>query len=292
VYNKTQGKAEQLPLVLFGYRNYGYQLMGENFLAFNALGVFDSKLWTSNQAWKDSTENAEHPLTIKKAEDIILEEQLSGWQNNLFVHKLDDVTGEAAEALAYIRAFENGIYVPKISSTTLFFGPEVQFQATRYINGFATNETLNVWGKDWTPKNIDIYEFSKARFTKEDLENLPDLNSAFDAVNGALKNGTVKPPNFRNNETIIRTTNAIFGWYAKTENGVIGIIRVNWSFRTKKYKTYYDDAYYIIESGSDECKEISRDALLKKLGEYETTYIFDGKYDKNGKIFDEVIFCA
>ena len=32
MYNKTQGKAEQLNLVVFGYRVYGYTLMGENLM--------------------------------------------------------------------------------------------------------------------------------------------------------------------------------------------------------------------------------------------------------------------
>ncbi|MBP3332943.1 MAG: hypothetical protein J6M35_02750, partial [Clostridia bacterium] len=51
MYNKTQGKAEQLNLVVFGYRVYGYTLMGENFMAFDANGRFDERLWTSNAAW-------------------------------------------------------------------------------------------------------------------------------------------------------------------------------------------------------------------------------------------------
>ena len=45
-----------------------------------------------------------------------------------------------------------------------------------------------------------------------------------------------------------------------------------------------DDAYYIIEYGSDVCKPIERDALLEKIGEYEKTYIYRGKYDGNGKV--------
>ena len=74
------------------------------------------------------------------------------------------------------------------------------------------------------------------------------------------------PPHFDNQEKLRNTTSGIFGWYAKTENGVVGIIRAIWCFYTEKYQTYYDDAYYIIEYSSDECKSISRDALLELLG--------------------------
>ena len=35
---------------------------------------------------------------------------------------------------------------------------------------------------------------------------------------------------------------------------------------------------------------IDRDDLLEKLGEYEATYIFDGSYDKNGKILAEIAY--
>lgn len=44
--------------------------------------------------------------------------------------------------------------------------------------------------------------------------------------------------------------------------------------------------YNIIEYGSDECKAIERDALIEMLGEYETTHIYDGEYDEQGKVYD------
>jgi hypothetical protein len=46
----------------------------------------------------------------------------------------------------------------------------------------------------------------------------------------------------------------------------------------------------VVEYGSLECTPIERDALLEKLGEYETAYIYTDGYDKNGKTwFLEVI---
>ena len=51
-----------------------------------------------------------------------------------------------------------------------------------------------------------------------------------------------------------------------------------------------DDSYYIVDKNSDGVMSIDRDDLLEKLGEYEATYIFDGSYDKNGKILAEIAY--
>ena len=50
---------------------------------------------------------------------------------------------------------------------------------------------------------------------------------------------------------------------------------------------YYDlssEAYYLVEYGSDVCEYVDRDDLLERIGEYETTFVYIGEYDKNGKI--------
>ena len=39
---------------------------------------------------------------------------------------------------------------------------------------------------------------------------------------------------------------------------------------------------------NDECKAIDRDVLLERLGDYETTYIYTGKYNEYGKYSDIV----
>ena len=199
------------------------------------------------------------------------------------MHLLKDVSGEAKNALDTIKSFDDGIFVPTFSSSKLYLLPEVQFNSVRYINGFATNERVSVWSGEWSGEGQDSYAHTKARFSEEDLSCLPDLTSAFESVRVVLNNGTVTPPHFNNQEKLRTTTGGVFGWYAKTENGVVGIVRVTWRFCTEKYRNYYDDAYYIIEYGSDECKAIDRDALLELLGDYETMYIYDGKYNENGK---------
>ncbi len=282
LYNKTQDKAEQLSLVLFGYRSYGYHLMGSNFMAFDSDGNFDVRLWNYNEAWIEQTERASTVDNIEQAEKSHKEENGYSSGNNLYVHLLKDISGEAAGVLERIKSFENGMFIPVLGSK-LRLSPEVQFHATKYINGFATNEKVSVWCKEWTGGDQDTYAYTKARFDEEDMSRLPDLPSAFESVKGALSSGTVTPPHFNNQEKLRNTTSGVFGWYAKTENGVVGIVRVTWCFYTEKYQDYYDDAYYIIEYGSDECKAIDRDALLELLGDYETTYIYTYEYDEYGK---------
>jgi len=285
MYNKSQGKAEQLNLVVFGYRIYGYTVMGVNLMAFDANGHFDDRLWTSNAAWIAATDRAPSIGTITQTEESIQNDE---WKQNLYVHLLEDISGEAEKVLNQIKASDNGVYVPQFSTNVLWYSPEVQFHATKYINGFATNETVSIWCKEWTGGEQDTYAYTKARFNEEDIGRLPDLFSAFASVKGALNSGSVTPPHFQHQETLRNTTSGIFGWYAKTENGVIGIVRVTWCFYTEQSQFYYDDAYYITEYGSDECKAINRDALIELLGDYESTYIYTGKYNEYGKYSDIV----
>ena len=289
MYNKTQGKAEQLNLPLFGYRIYGYHLMGGNFVAFDSDGNFDERLWNANKAWIEVTKGALIIDTIAQAETISQQED-DGWGNAFYVNLLNDISGEAANVLETIKSFENGLFVPAFSTDKLFLSSKVQFHAVRYINGFATNEKVSVWSKEWTDTDQDTYAYTKARFSKEDMNCLPDLPSAFESVKGALKRGSVAPPHFNNQEKLRNTTSGVFGWYAKTESGIIGVVRVTWCFYTKGYQDYYDDAYYIIEYGSDECKAIGRDALFELLGDYEATYIYSGEYNEYGKDFVRVCF--
>ena len=173
---------------------------------------------------------------------------------------------------------ENGLYVPILSGKKLLYEPKVQFVCQRYIGGFATNERGRIY--------VDSVEWSQARFSREDLKRLPNLSAAFQAVSKAYNAGDIAPPHIQNPDALELENAGIFGWYAKTENGVIGIIRVTWQYvSNRRYSLYdYDDAYYIIEYGSDECCPIDRDALLERIGEYEKTYIFTDEYDEYGKV--------
>ncbi len=282
MYNKTQVQAEQLNLPIFGYRVYGYDRLGENFIAYDSNGNRDERLWRSCDAWAEVASNDQLdkyvPMTIKEAEHK--EEAQS---EDIYVHLLKDITGDAKTVLEQITSFENGIYVPIFRSYVLWLGPEVQYHATRYINGFATNERVSIWNKEWADAEEDIYQCSKAHFDENDLNTLPDLNSGIAAIVSAYNEGSITPPHIEGYADMPLWSYGIFGWYAKTENGVVGVVRVTWAYRDQSYNDCYDDAYYILEYGENECKPITRDDLLERLGEYETTYIYDGDYSEYGK---------
>jgi hypothetical protein len=276
MYNKTQGKAEQLNLARFESN------LGENFMAFYKNGKFAEELWQSNDAWKKETEYGVSVATLKEGERE-LAKMSNEFGYSIYAHSLSGVSGEAAETLEYIKSFENGIFAP-ISSRVHALSPEVQFHATRYINGFATNERVSVWDKEWKGGDEYSYEFSKAHFSEEDLKALPDLRAAITTVADAYDKGEIHPPHIKNYEELSIRDHGIFGWYAKTDDGVIGIVRVSFCYSGKGVDGLrLDDAYYIIEYGSNTCKPIDRDALLERLGECESTYIYTGEYNEKGK---------
>jgi hypothetical protein len=49
---------------------------------------------------------------------------------------------------------------------------------------------------------------------------------------------------------------------------------------TDTWYTYFDDKYFIIESGSSVCTSISRDDLVNMVK--PSGYIFDGEYNEYG----------
>ena len=264
LYNKTQNRAEQLDIVLMGYGNIHFDRMDGFFMAFDENGNF---VWSPSEWTNDQYANG---YTLEQAE-----EEHSYANGDRYIHTLESVSGEAADALEYIKSFENGLYIPDGDGWKAAYSPEVQLVFRRYINGFATNEGGKIYS--------DSVNWSKARFTQEDENALPDLTSAYAAVKNAFENGDILPPHLQSYEDMENTTHGIFGWYAKTEDGIIGVVRVTWRYRSNTYSSYFDDAYYIIEYGSNECKAIERDLLLEKLGQYEKDYIYTGKYDEYGK---------
>jgi len=280
MYNKTQGKAERLNIPIFGYFNYGFGypdyiytfFMARSLMAFDAEGNFDGRLWSANAAWIEGTKGAPVVGTVSEAEES--EEKYQLYYDDVYVHLLKDITGGAREALEQIKNFDNGVFVPDLS-LKLGLGDNVKFNAVKYINGFATNEDVRLWNHDGQV----AYEFTKAHFGENELKALPNLSSAVEYVVSAYERGEVAPPHIANYEQLELRSHAVFGWYAKTTEGFVGVVRVTWRYHSEER----DDAYYIIKYGSDECKPIDRDSLLELFGEYETTYIYKGGYDGKGK---------
>lgn len=270
LYNHTLGCPETKELVLFGYSTRSYRSLGKNFMAFDQDGNFDNTLWQASDAWMQSTKNATgYAKTLSETEELAQDSIEESWR---YVHLLDGITEEVAAVLENMKQDTAGVFVPRISSK-LGLVPEVQFNAVKYIDGFATNESIRIFDSEYT--------VTKAHFDKKDLQKLPDLTSAIATIASAYEKGEIAPPHIQNYAELAVDKYGIFGWYAKTASGVIGIVRVDWDFEGREN---FDDRYYIVEYDSDVCVSIDRDDLLKLLGSYESTYIFDGEYDENGKI--------
>ena len=279
LYNKTKGEPEQIYLAMFAYSAYRIG-MGEKFIAFDENGNFDRGLWESNDKWREFTKNDASPGSL----DEVAESESSRSNAYRGPNLLKHLSGEAVEALEYIKSFENGIFVPGISYHLHSASPEVQFTATRYIDGFASNERLFIIQDTNIQGDIGRHEFSKAHFSEEDLKALPDLRAAITTVADVYNKGRIDPPHIKNYNSLSLSSYGIFGWYAKTDDGVIGIVRVSFCYSGKRGDGLrLDDAYYIIEYGSNTCKPIDRDALLERLGECESTYIYTGEYNERGK---------
>ncbi len=281
LYNATQACAEQLDRVLFGYINIYNHYMSTNMMAFDENGLLDKRLWKSNEAWKDATQSVDqypeyYPETLEQAIEM-LEQKYSEYEHDTYyVHLLEDVTGPAKEALDYIKSLDNGLFVPNEDGFKLYYVPEIQLSCRRFINGFPTNETLMIYA--------DSVKFSEARFSEEDDHSLPDLTSAIASVVASFEDGQISPPHIKNYKELTQASYGIFGWYAKTDDEVLGIVRVTLCYRSENRELYYDDVYYVVEYGSENCKPIERDTLLEKLDTLGTDYIFTGEYDQNGKI--------
>lgn len=288
LYNQTDGCAEQFDKVIFGSlctdANY---IVGENFKAFKKDGYFDVSLWNANDAWKratqwifDYTNPYDSDYTLKQAE----EDAKDGFDGREVV-LLNTLTGDAATALDFAKNFDNGLFIPDGRGLKLFYVPHTHVTLHRYIGGFATNESVTIF-------NSDSASWSAAHFSEDDLQKLPDLQSAVASVISALEAGEIMPPHLKNVNQDKLQSSGVFGWYAKTDNGVIGVIRVSWYYKDTALghyedDCYFDDAYYIIEYGSDECVPIDKAALSDRIGaDYEKSYIYAGEYDEYGKVRD------
>lgn len=281
VYNKTQDCALQIQGILFGFNPYTVGSPVGDMMAFHENGRFDGSLWNATEAWQSETETAGEGLEEGFDLEALVEQERQSADRmgrDISVTYLADVEGEAAEAVKYATDLGNGVYSDS-SYNLLSLGPTVQMTARRYLNGFATNETVYVCGGYSNGKRTEDHaEYSKAGFTEEDLGRLPNLRSAVKAVKKGFDEGLVVPPHIEGYREMKLRGYGIFGWYAKTEEGVLGIVRVNF-----RYGSHYDDTYYVMEYGADSCYLVERDELLELLGEYETDFIYDGAYNECGK---------
>ncbi len=302
MYNTTKNRPESFDMILLGSYGLPHTTNGgaDDIIAFDENGNFDPRLYESTEGFSGGSgwhneANREHikeeNATLTETENRIRNYEWSGYtKNDFFARTYKDFSKESREVLEYVKNEKNGIFVPKlknysksffISDDGTYVYKEYSVQFRRYIDGFATNETITIYP--------DKVETTKASFDNADLTSLPHLYSAYSKICNEFEAGKITPPHLEGFEEMKNTVNGIFPWYAKTESGIVGIIQVSW-FYLGVNDIYIDDKYYIIEPMSDICKPIENYTLVDMLGEYETTYIYKGNYDSQGKILDKTEF--
>ena len=283
LYNQTDGCAEQFDKVIFGSLctdpNY---IIGGNFKAFNKDGYLDVSLWKANAAWERATlwvfDSYDSGYTLAQAEEDAKD------RFGREVVLLNTLTGDAAAALEYAKNLENGLFVPDSNGFKLCYGSHARLTLCRYIGGFPTTERVTI-------QNSNEAHWSASRFSKDDLQGLPDLQSAVASVIDALKAGEIKPPHLKNAKQESLKDYGVFAWYAKSDDGVVGVIRVSLYYEDSSLghyfdNKYYDDAYYIVEYGADECIAIDKEMVPDSISAYNASYIFRCDYDEYGIIRD------
>ena len=281
IYNKTQDCAERSELAIFGYRPYTFATLSTNFIPFDSKGKLDESLWDSNEMWIKSTKYRDGPKNLKAAEF-----SFSSSDSDLHVCSVKDLTGEAAEAFKEVTSFENGLYVLDCTNSKQYYS-RVHVSARRYINGFATNEKISILGEyEYYGEHYDGDVNRDIAFNEEDMKALPDLAYATDQINQKCLAGEITPPHIKDHQNFTKGQYGIFSWYAKTDEGVCGVVKVSMWYKDERNQLLYDDAYYIIEFGSEEITPIDRDDLLDLPG---SNFVYSGEYDERGKVPSNIL---
>ena len=102
---------------------------------------------------------------------------------------------------------------------------------------------------------------SEFRFEDEDFADLPDLS----AYIASLDLTQIAPQHTdTTGKTLIFNTAA--GWYEKTENGIVSVVRIAWNyFDRENYLEYYDETFILLDKTGDHL--ISKEELILRIGD-------------------------
>ena len=122
-----------------------------------------------------------------------------------------------------------------------------------------------------------------------DMDSLPDVASAIITVEDAFQAELIPPPHIVNYKDMELRSHGVTGWYFKANDKVYGVVQVNFTYYDADEKeSRYDDIYFLIESSSETCVEITRDELLQLQG--TNHFIYTHEYDENGKVPGNYIY--
>lgn len=241
-----------------------------NIIAFTD-GVFDESLW-QDESWHFGYQFAKYDLDEEDNDMLVLrgttleeallrrqeqyeeraewaeQHQWGDWTKNSRVRRYDFRTEAARQLMAYLKPFENGIFIPESWSSP--------YHIRRYINGCPTNEWYAIDHEEETVTS------SAYRFTDEDFEKLPNI-SAYIASLDLSRIG----PQHTDTSGKELIYNHVVGWYEKTESGIYSVVRIAWRYcdQGDRHVQYYDESFILLDETGDHL--ISREDLLALIGE-------------------------
>lgn len=236
-----------------------------NMIAFTD-GVFDASLWKT--WWQDRRDYHygyqllekqlnENASRLIASEGTTLEEALQrrqqqidrfdDWAKPRQVEHYNFQTKEAQQTMAWIKPFENGIFVPEQILP--------DYHIRRYINGCPTNEWYSI---DYEGEKVTS---SAYRFEDVDFEKLPDIS----AYIANLDLAQIAPKHTDTAGKVLGYNTAV-GWYEKTANGVYSIVRIAWNYWDQDgYVKYYDETFILLDETGDHI--VSREKLIELIGD-------------------------
>lgn len=232
-----------------------------NIIAFTN-GVFDETLW-QDRSWSYGYQFGRHHLDINDDSLLVsrgstLEEALQRrqaqieewgeWAKAVQVQHYDFQTEAARQVMAYVKPFENGIFVPERFNQN--------YRVCRYINGCPTNEWISI------DSDTEAVTTSKYRFEDEDFEKLPDIPGYIEGLDMSKI-----VPQHTDLDGKILMNKSVSGWYEKTESGVYSIVRIAWRYFAEDdyYMEYYDETFNLLDETGDHI--ISREELIELIGD-------------------------
>ncbi len=285
---------EAFPLKLF--RDPEDQPELGNMIAFTD-GIFDESLW-QNESWLFGYQFARHDLddpgdylvvyrgcTEEYTVGCILAD-IEEWEAHMESHgwgysipsvcALDFKTEEAKAALAYVQPFENGIFSQQ-------FGGQGSVVFRRYINGCQTEETITI---HLTTEEVT---YSEVRYTQEELAGIGDVAGQLVGLAEVYANEIPVPLHVDPEGKELRCLN-LYGWYAKAEDKIYGVIKTTWIYLEEFfangysypfYNAYYDDSYLLYDPETAAWSAISRDDIAALLG---TRNVYQGSYGEGEEL--------
>ncbi len=227
-------------------------------------GVFDDSLW-KEEGWiypehlsDESLLNGPYFRRVLVKNGTTLKEALATFYdrsnyNNEYSTKphagpelktYDYSEPDAKAAMEFMKPFQNGVFQREYST-----------RFRRYINGCATNETIEI--------SYDTHAVTHANaFTEEEIAALPDLSATITALKIPER-----PPQLETHDFNITVKYSyMYGWYEKTESGVYSIIKTAWFYTIAREDYFYLDETFLLVT-DEGTKTLSRKELTDLIGE-------------------------